>query len=140
MDSSKLDNMYTIPKPQEGWLCPVCSHVYAPHVTKCECCPVAPTMTTTITGLPNTTGVWPNTTIGSTVYCNCNRTKIHGAICPVHGNPFTYTTSQADGYTGTTSAWGQAYMCNHANENPNVCPCAAGCYCKSHTCKDKDWP
>lgn len=127
MDSSKLDNMYTIPKPQEGWLCPVCSHVYAPHVTKCECCPVAPTMTTTVTGC------YP---VGSTVYCTC---LINPALkCPVHRHPSSYTTSQADGYTGNTSAWGQAYMCNHANENPRFCPCAAGCYCKSHTCKDKD--
>lgn len=27
-----------------------------------------------------------------------------------------------------------AFMCEHANECPHVCPCSAGCYCKSHTC------
>jgi hypothetical protein len=30
---------------------------------------------------------------------------------------------------------GRAMMCDHANEVPLLCPCDAGCYCKSHTCK-----
>lgn len=29
------------------------------------------------------------------------------------------------------------WLCEHDNENPNVCPCAADCYCKSRTCKGK---
>jgi hypothetical protein len=29
------------------------------------------------------------------------------------------------------------WLCEHANENPNVCPCAPDCYCKTRTCKDK---
>jgi len=27
-----------------------------------------------------------------------------------------------------------AIFCEHANEVPNVCPCPADCYCKTHTC------
>lgn len=27
--------------------------------------------------------------------------------------------------------------CEHANEVPSACPCDAGCYCKTHTCKEK---
>lgn len=29
------------------------------------------------------------------------------------------------------------WCCEHANENPNVCPCPSDCYCKTRTCKDK---
>jgi hypothetical protein len=32
---------------------------------------------------------------------------------------------------------GSAIFCEHANENPSRCPCKPGCYCRSHTCKDK---
>lgn len=28
-----------------------------------------------------------------------------------------------------------AFLCNHANEVPNICPCDADCYCKSNTCR-----
>jgi hypothetical protein len=28
-----------------------------------------------------------------------------------------------------------AVFCEHANEVPSTCPCEAGCYCKSHTCR-----
>lgn len=28
-----------------------------------------------------------------------------------------------------------AYLCEHANEVPQWCPCDPGCYCKHHTCK-----
>lgn len=28
-------------------------------------------------------------------------------------------------------------FCEHANENPRVCPCPSDCYCRSRTCKDK---
>lgn len=31
----------------------------------------------------------------------------------------------------------EAYLCEHANENPHYCPCDADCYCKQHTCKKK---
>ncbi len=32
----------------------------------------------------------------------------------------------------------RASMCEHANENPNVCPCESRvCYCKTRTCKMK---
>lgn len=32
----------------------------------------------------------------------------------------------------------RASMCEHANENPNICPCKSRvCYCKSRTCKGK---
>jgi hypothetical protein len=27
-----------------------------------------------------------------------------------------------------------AIFCEHANEVPNVCPCPADCYCKTHSC------
>lgn len=29
------------------------------------------------------------------------------------------------------------WICEHANENPNVCPCPPNCYCKTRTCKGK---
>jgi hypothetical protein len=29
------------------------------------------------------------------------------------------------------------WLCEHANENPNVCPCPADCYCKTRTCEHK---
>ena len=32
---------------------------------------------------------------------------------------------------------GRAVMCEHANEVPQACPCWGGCYCKTHTCKEK---
>jgi len=35
-----------------------------------------------------------------------------------------------------------AAFCEHANENPAVCPCDPKCYCKSHTCAPEnkvDW-
>jgi hypothetical protein len=28
-------------------------------------------------------------------------------------------------------------LCEHANENPRLCPCASDCYCRTRTCKDK---
>jgi hypothetical protein len=30
---------------------------------------------------------------------------------------------------------GHPHLCEHANECPQSCPCAAGCYCKTRTCK-----
>ncbi len=30
-----------------------------------------------------------------------------------------------------------AILCNHANENPNVCNCVENCFCQTHTCKDR---
>jgi len=33
-----------------------------------------------------------------------------------------------------------AMLCEHANENPGKCACAEDCYCKTHTCKDRDIP
>lgn len=36
------------------------------------------------------------------------------------------------------SASAKAILCEHANENPFVCPCLDTCYCRTHTCKDKD--
>lgn len=32
---------------------------------------------------------------------------------------------------------GKPWLCEHANENPNVCPCQPGCYCKTRTCRGK---
>ena len=29
---------------------------------------------------------------------------------------------------------GEPLLCEHANECPNVCPCEAGCYCRTRTC------
>jgi len=29
------------------------------------------------------------------------------------------------------------WLCEHANENPNVCPCPSDCYCKRNTCEHK---
>jgi hypothetical protein len=39
-------------------------------------------------------------------------------------------------------AWGEipAVFCEHANENPNTCPCPPNCYCKPRTCKSKGQP
>ena len=28
-------------------------------------------------------------------------------------------------------------FCTHPNENPAVCTCSPDCYCKTHTCRDK---
>jgi len=36
------------------------------------------------------------------------------------------------------SGAGSAVMCEHANEVPQMCPCRARCYCKSHTCKPSE--
>jgi hypothetical protein len=33
--------------------------------------------------------------------------------------------------------WEAPVLCEHANENPMVCPCLDTCYCRTHTCKDK---
>lgn len=38
------------------------------------------------------------------------------------------------------SAWvhkNSGLLCEHANENPNVCVCPSDCYCKTRTCKNK---
>lgn len=29
------------------------------------------------------------------------------------------------------------WLCEHANENPNVCPCPPDCFCKRNTCEHK---
>lgn len=29
------------------------------------------------------------------------------------------------------------FLCNHANECPNICPCEPDCYCKSNTCRPR---
>jgi len=29
------------------------------------------------------------------------------------------------------------WLCNHANENPNQCPCPDDCYCRRATCAAK---
>lgn len=31
-----------------------------------------------------------------------------------------------------------AHLCEHANEVPQSCPCPDDCYCRTHTCKDRD--
>lgn len=31
-----------------------------------------------------------------------------------------------------------AMFCDHANEVPSSCPCAAGCYCKTRTCRPSE--
>lgn len=35
---------------------------------------------------------------------------------------------------GCFSIGQSAMFCEHANEVPQMCPCAAGCYCKTRTC------
>lgn len=37
----------------------------------------------------------------------------------------------------SVSAAHSAVFCGHANEVPMSCPCGAGCYCRSHTCKGR---
>jgi len=33
--------------------------------------------------------------------------------------------------------FGPAMFCDHPNENPYLCTCPDNCYCKQHTCKNK---
>lgn len=33
-----------------------------------------------------------------------------------------------------------AFQCNHANEVPAACSCKSSCYCKTHTCKQRNSP
>lgn len=69
----------------EGWICPRCQTVHAPHIPQCDCLPPSITSTTPVIRL---TGV-----------CTCGTT----AICPLHAPKTYYLTTTIAYETGYTS-------------------------------------
>lgn len=54
-------------------------------------------------------------------------------LCPKCGGPMVAVMEPTKSPTVVKGPW----LCEHANENPNVCPCANDCYCKRNTCAHK---
>lgn len=52
-------------------------------------------------------------------------------------NPFLHRVRRLQGQRDTMKLIKGPWLCEHANENPNVCPCPKDCYCKTRTCESK---
>lgn len=46
--------------------------------------------------------------------------------------------NEIDLWYGGTEYMKSAIFCEHANERPTECKCPENCYCKNHTCKEKE--